>query len=168
MSASNSKKLHRHAGTEQRVNQVVALLWIAVGIVVLIQCRGLTYMKGYGPGPGFMVFWLGVAFIVLGLALLAQVTFRPNASDSFSVPGKHEGSQLLLVMLGLFGFVFLADKIGFILCLEFLFLYLLLVVERKRLRFSLGISTLFTLSFLAIFELGLKLRLPPGLFDLLR
>jgi hypothetical protein len=47
-------------------------------------------------------------------------------------------------------------------------LYLLVVVQRNGCKVSLAISIISTLTFWAIFELGLTLRLPAGLLDLLR
>ena len=147
----------------------MALPWVAVGVVVIIQSRNLKYMAEYGPGPGFLPFWLGVGFILLGLVLLAQVTFsRKEEEENFSPPSKNAAWQMFLVMFGFFGFVFLAEKVGFILCIGLLFFFLLTVVEKKGWKFSMTISIINALVFWAIFEVGLSLRLPLGLLDLLR
>jgi len=44
----------------------------------------------------------------------------------------------------------------------------LTVVEKKKWKFSLAIAIINALLFWAVFELGFELRLPPGLFALLR
>ena len=168
MSAGKSKELHQRGTLEQRVNQVFAFLWVVVGVVVVIQARDLEYVAEYGPGPGFLPHWLGVGFILLGLALLAQVTFSRQEKEALSLPSKHAAWQMFLVMLGFFGFVLLGEKVGFLLCIGLLFLFLLAVVERKGWKASLVISIVNTLAFWAIFEVGLTLRLPAGLLDLLR
>ena len=168
MSAEKLKEGNQGAALEQRINQVLAILWVVVGVVVVIQARDLEYVAEYGPGPGFLPYWLGVGFILLGLTLLAQVTFRRQEKEALSLPSKHAAWQMFLVMLGFFGFVLLGEKVGFLLCIGLLFLFLLAVVERKGGKFSLAISIINTLAFWAIFELGLTLRLPAGLLDLLR
>ncbi len=167
MSEDSLEKVGQWRTRKQRADQVLALLWIVVGIVILIQSRNLEYMAEYGPGPGLVPFWLGVGFILLGLMLLAQVTFSRKEKDVLSLPSKHAAWQMFLVMFGYFGFVFFAEKVGFLLCIGLLFFFLLVVVERRGWKFSLAISIINTLAFWAIFELGLQLRLPPGLLDLL-
>ncbi len=166
MSAEKSKEGHSGVTLEQRVNQIFAVLWVLMGVVVVTQARDLEYVAEYGPGPGFLPYWLGVGFILLGLGLLAQVTFRRQGKEALSLPSKHAAGQMFLVMLGFFVFVLLGEKVGFLLSIGLLFLFLLSVVERKGWKASLAISLINTLVFWAIFELGLSLRLPPGLLDL--
>jgi putative tricarboxylic transport membrane protein len=168
LSEDNSKTGDQAGARKKRVDQVLALLWLVAGVVVILQSKDLKYMAEYGPGPGFLPYWLGVGFILLGLVLLAQVTLGRREGEDLLLPGKHAAWQMLLVMLGFFGFVFLADKVGFLFCIGLLFLYLLIFVERRGWKFSLAIALSTTLVFWAIFELGLQLRLPLGLFDLLR
>lgn len=170
MQEDNSGRIHQSVTTELRVNQVFALLWVVVGIVVLIQSWDLKYMAEYGPGPGFLPLWLGFSFILIGFLVFAQITLSNKEKDKevLSLPSKRAAWQMFLVMLAFFGFVFLAERLGFLLCLGLLFFFLLVVVERKGLKFSLALSIINTLIFWAIFELGLQLRLPSGLLDLLR
>jgi putative tricarboxylic transport membrane protein len=168
MSAGKTKEGNQGVALEQRINQVLAILWVVVGAVVVTQARELEYVAEYGPGPGFLPYWLGVGFILLGLALLGQVTFRRQEKEAFSLPSKHAAWQMFLVMLGFFGFVLLGEKVGFLLCIGLLFLFLLAFVERKGWKVSLAISIINTLAFWAIFELGLTLRLPAGILAFLQ
>ena len=165
---SNPKKGDQISHRKQRIDQIIALLWLVVGVVVILQMRDLKYMAEYGPGPGFLPLWLGLGFICLGLLLLAQVTFGRREKEDLSLPSKHAAWQMFLVMSGFFGFVFLADKVGFLFCISLLFLFLLIFVEKRGWKFSLVIALSTSLIFWAIFELGLQLRLPLGIFELLR
>lgn len=168
MSAEKSKEGHQGVPLEQRVNQIFSILWVALGVIVVTQARDLEYAAEYGPGPGFLPYWMGVAFILLGFALLGQVTFRRQEKEALSLPSKHAAWQMFLLMLGFFGFALLGERVGFLLGIGLLFLFLLVVVERKGWKASLTISIINTLAFWAIFELGLTLRLPAGLLELLR
>jgi hypothetical protein len=168
MPESDRKEVNQADTIAQRADQVFAVLWVVLGLVVLIDSRGLEYMARYGPGPGFLIIWLGVGFIIMGLALLMQVTLRRAEREAFSIPSKVAAGQMCLVMIGFFAFCFLGDKIGFLLGIGLLFLFLLVVVERKGWMFSLAMSISITMVFWAIFELGLELRLPIGLFEFLR
>jgi putative tricarboxylic transport membrane protein len=169
MSGDSSKKVDRTSIRQSRVDQVSALLWLIVGIVVLIGSLDLRYRDEYGPGPGFLPFWLGLGLIFLGLMLLARAIFgRKDKEEDISLPSKYATLQMSLVMVGFFGFVFLGDKVGFLPCIGLMFLFLLAVVERRGWKFSLAMSLISALFFWVVFEVGLKLRLPLGLLDLLR
>lgn len=37
-----------------RIDQIFALLWLIVGVVVILQSQELDYMAEYGPGPGYL------------------------------------------------------------------------------------------------------------------
>ena len=54
-----------------RVSETIAALCITLlGITTIALARQLPYEAEYGPGPGFLPFWLGVTFVVLSVFLL--------------------------------------------------------------------------------------------------
>ena len=165
----SSKKSQQTSFRKDRVEIVFAILFLVFGIVVILGSRDLPYMGEYGPGAAFLPIYLGIGIILLSLALLVRFIFiRRYREEDFLLPSRNAARQIVLVMLGLFGFVFLADKVGFLLCIGLLFFFILYFVEQRRWKFSLAISLISFILFWVIFELGLKLRLPPGLLDLLR
>jgi putative tricarboxylic transport membrane protein len=151
-----------------RADQLSALLWMAGGTIVLLQSWELDYMAEYGPGPGFLPFWLGVGVIALGIALLAMATFRSEKSETTKLPTRHAAYQLILVCAGVFGLALLANTVGFIIYIGVLFFCLLFFVERRGWKFSLVMAIASPLALWLIFELGLDLRLPMGLLDLFK
>ncbi len=166
MSLDNSQEVHQPGNLKKRSNQILALVWLAVAVVIFIGSKDLKYMDDYGPGPGFLPFWLGIGFIVLGFVLLVQVTLSHKETEDVSLPSKHAAWQMFLLMVGFFGFAFICEKVGFMVCVGLLFVFLLVFVERRGWKFSLAISLIFTFAFWAVFELGLQMRLPPGLLSL--
>jgi hypothetical protein len=151
-----------------RADQLSAFVWMAIGTVVLLQSRELDYLAEYGPGPGFLPFWLGVGVIALGIALLAKATFRSEKTETTKLPTRHAATQLLLVCGGIFGLALLANTIGLIIYIGVLFFFLLFFVERRGWIFALVMAIASPLALWLIFELGLDLRLPMGLLDLFR
>jgi len=147
---------------------MAALLWFIVGVVVIFQSWELDYMAEYGPGPGFLPFWLGVGFISLGIALFVKAFFSGNRDETIAIPNRRATFQLLLVLAAILGLALLAEKIGFIICIGLMFFFLLAFVERQGWRFSLVMGIGSALVFWIIFELGLELRLPSGLLELFR
>ena len=116
------KKTHAPPRT-YRIDQIFALVWLLVGVVVILQSQELDYMAEYGPGPGFLPFWLGVGFIIFGLALLAKASFLGNREETIEVPTGHATYQLLLVLAAILGLTLLAETIGFIICIGLLFFF---------------------------------------------
>jgi putative tricarboxylic transport membrane protein len=54
-----------------RVSETIAALCITLlGMTTIALARQLPYEAEYGPGPGFLPFWLGVTFVVLSVFLL--------------------------------------------------------------------------------------------------
>ena len=51
-------------------NLIAALCVAAFGITVIALARQLPYDAEYGPGPGYLPFWLGVALVILSVFLL--------------------------------------------------------------------------------------------------
>ena len=168
MSQNNQAQRVRFLPRAYRTDQFSAFLWLIVGIVVILQSQELDYMAEYGPGPGFLPFWLGVGFIIFGLALLTKATFLRNKDETIEIPTGHATYQLLLVLGTISGLAIFAEKIGFITCIGLMFFFLLAFVERQGWKFSLIMGLSSVLVFWIIFELGLDLRLPLGLLELLR
>lgn len=168
MSENNEAQRAHSLPRAYRTDQFSALLWLIVGVVVILQSRELDYMAEYGPGPGFLPFWLGVGVIALGIALFAKATFLSEKSETTELPTRHAAYQLILVCAGIFGLALLAGAVGFIICIGVLFFCLLFFVERRGWKFSLVMAIASPLALWLIFELGLDLRLPMGLLDLFR
>ena len=151
-----------------RIDQIFALLWLVVGFVIILQSQELEYMAEYGPGPGFLPFWLGVGFIIFGLALLAKATIFGKKDAIMEIPTRHAAYQLLLVLATILGLAILAETIGFIIYIGLMFYFLLAFVEHQGWKFSLIMGLSSAVVFWVIFELGLELRLPLGLLELLK
>ena len=61
-----------------RVSETIAALCITLlGITTIALARQLPYEAEYGPGPGFLPFWLGVTFVVLSVFLLRSALKLP-------------------------------------------------------------------------------------------
>ncbi|MBI3067595.1 MAG: tripartite tricarboxylate transporter TctB family protein [Betaproteobacteria bacterium] len=159
--------MDRSANRKRRIDQFSALVWLAAGATVVTEARTLEYTSEFGPGPGFFPFWLGLVVIALGLALLVKSAFRPTNGEELALPGRYAVRQMFLVMASFFGFVFLAEPVGFLLGIGLLFLFLLVFVERRGWKFSLAVSVVSTLAFWVVFDRALQLQLPRGLLGLL-
>ena len=169
MAAGNSgENVNQTTTRKDRVDQATALLWVLAGLVVFIGALGLEYKAEFGPGSGFLPFWLGAGLMGLGFVLLAQVTWSRKEKERLTLPPRGAAWQMVIVMLVFFLFAFFAEKVGFLFCIGLMFVTILVFVEKRGWKFSLAMAVIFTLIFWAVFEWGLSMRLPPGLLELLR
>lgn len=148
-----------------RVDQISAVIWFALGLLVVLNGRHLGYLAQFGPGPGFLPFWVGLAMVLLGVALFVKSVARPS-DEVVDLPAAHPLMQMALVMASLAAFAFFAERLGFILCIFALFLFILIVVERRSIPTSVLTSIIAAGLFWWVFEYMLQMRLPPGLLRL--
>ena len=151
-----------------RADQISALIWLAVGIVVVYQSRKLDYTAMYGPGPGFLPFWLGVGVIALGIALFFKAALLDNKKQNIEMPTRLASLQIILVVAAIFGFNLVAETVGFILSIGLLFFFILFIVERRGWKISLVMAIVNPVFIWLVFELGLDMRFPPGLLGMFR
>ena len=59
-------------------SSIAALCVALLGITVVALARQLPYDAEYGPGPGFLPFWIGVALVVLSVFLVRDALRVPN------------------------------------------------------------------------------------------
>jgi len=166
--SENCKESGRSVTHAYRADQISALIWMLGGAVVILQSQTLDYIAEYGPGPGFLPFWLGVLTVILGLSLLIKATFLSKKTEVIELPTRKTTYQLLLVISAIFAFVLLVEKVGFLICIGLLFFFLLFFVERKGWKFSLIMTLASPIVIWIIFEVALDLRLPRGVIDLFR
>lgn len=162
----NSKNNSHLVTRTHRADQISALIWMFIGVVVILQSRKLDYMAEYGPGPGFLPFWLGVGTFIIGLLLLFNATILSNKTEVIKLPTQNAAYRLLIVISAIFAFALLVEKIGFLICIGLLFFFILFFVERKGWKFSLMMTFASPIVIWVIFDLALDLRLPRGLLDL--
>ncbi len=75
-----------------RVADAVAALCVAIlGMTTIALARQLPYEAEYGPGPGFLPFWLGVTLIVLSPFLLRNALRERADASPADVGGDNRG-----------------------------------------------------------------------------
>lgn len=143
---------------------IIAVFWVAVGILL---CYGATRL-GLGsvtePGSGFIFFWSGLLLVVLSLVVTAE-SLRGSA-EPLQEMGRMNWVKIGLVLVSLVLYAFFLERLGFMLTTFAVLSFLLGLIEGTNSGRSFGVAAAAALGSLAIFELWLKIRLPKGIFGL--
>lgn len=138
---------------------ISGILVAAFGTYVTVSSSRLDYVSEYGPGPGFLPFWLGIGLLALGVYLalgnLVRPVREPGKAESWTAVGR-----VLSGWLGLMLAVFLLPWIGFGLTLALLTAFLIIALERRSQWTGLGVGLGLALGFYLVFVFALGLSLP--------
>src|SRR5687768_3118991 len=92
---------------------IIAVCWVAVGILL---CYGATRL-GLGsvtePGSGFIFFWSGLLLVVLSLVVTAE-SLRGSA-EPLQEMGRMNWVKIGLVLVSLVLYAFFLERLGFML-----------------------------------------------------
>ena len=78
---------------------------LAFGLAIVVFSSQLQYMSEYGPGPGFLPFWLGVGIAACSLGVLYNVFRKHGRTGAFFQPLTKVGLKMLAIIVG--GFLLL-------------------------------------------------------------
>jgi hypothetical protein len=139
---------------------VGAVSVVALGAAVVVASRQLPYYAEYGPGPGFLPFWLGLALVACGLGLVADLLVRgPRHEGRFVQPGSWRAA---VVLGSLVGTILLVPYLGLTLGLGVLSAFLMRVLGRHSWFGCVLVGVLVVAGTRWIFGVWLKLPLPEG------
>ncbi|HBB15952.1 MAG TPA: hypothetical protein DCZ97_02765 [Syntrophus sp. (in: bacteria)] len=120
----------------------------------------------FGPGSGFLPFWLGVllaalAVILLGTAWRRKATEKDRTSP---FPGTKALMAIGSVLGGLAAYIVLLEILGFLADTFLYVAFLLGVVEREKWSITLLVAASTTAGLYLIFQVLLGITLPSNMF----
>jgi putative tricarboxylic transport membrane protein len=152
-----------------RADRISGIFWLVFAVFVMIE----SYRLGLGtlrqPGPGFLFFWGAIVLGIMSLVIVVRAGGRKKSEQdkSFNLRELNIG-KIILVLVSLFLYSLLMEKLGFIPTTLLLFIFLLGVAEKKKWFFTISTSVVVTALTYLIFETWLKSQLPKGLLESLR
>jgi len=140
-----------------RADQVTGIVVLVLSLAVMEGARRMPASATFGPGPGFLPFWLGALMAVLGVLLLIRGRRGPGGRV---FPGPAGLVPVGLTLAGLAGYILLLGRLGFLLATGLLAAFLLGVVERERWWLALCVGALNALALYLVFHRLLGVTLP--------
>lgn len=152
-----------------KADRISGIFWLLFAVFVSIQSYRLGMGTLHHPGPGFLFFWTSIALGFMSVVILIRAWVSSKAEEpGIPIFGDVNMTKLILVLISLFLYAFLMEKIGFIPVTLLLFIFLLGVIEKKRWHLVIFVSIMVTVIAYLIFETWLQSQLPKGLLGFLR
>ncbi|MGH7845401.1 MAG: tripartite tricarboxylate transporter TctB family protein [Candidatus Binatia bacterium] len=144
-----------------RGDVVAAIIPAAFGLFVIQQALQLDYVNEYGPGPGFIPFWIGFGFVLLALLLIYTAVRGARAADSKKTSAR-ETAKVLISWTGLMVSVALLDTLGFFVSFALLAIFLVYLIDRRSLVAAATVGIGGAVGFYLVFHMALGLSFPRG------
>jgi putative tricarboxylic transport membrane protein len=152
-----------------KADRASGLFWLIFSVFVSYESYRLGLGTLHQPGPGFLFFWTGIVTAILSLIVVLMSLKKPSPEEAQEpIFGKGRVAKIVLVLLSLFLYALLMERLGFLVVTLLFFLFLLGVIERKRWSFAVLVSLIVTAASYLVFETALQSQLPKGLLEFLR
>jgi putative tricarboxylic transport membrane protein len=152
-----------------KADRISGCFWFLFCLFVVYESYRLGLGTIFQPGPGFLFFWTGIVVAILSLVVILRSFGAQPAEETKEAPtGKRTATQGILVLVALFLYAILMERLGFIIVTLLLFMFLLGVIEKKKWWFAILVSLAVTVLAYLVFETGLQSQLPKGLLEFLR
>ncbi|HSB68946.1 MAG TPA: tripartite tricarboxylate transporter TctB family protein [Candidatus Methylomirabilis sp.] len=149
----------------RRADQITGVIVLIFSLVVIEGARRMPPSGTFGPGAGFLPFWLGAAMAVLAIILLVNASREPaHVSGRSPFPKGRRLLPILATVGALGGFILLLEILGFLLATALLTAFLLRVVEREGWWISVGVGLANAAGLYVVFQVLLGVSLPKTVF----
>lgn len=147
---------------EQRFDVATGAILVALGVAVAAESLRLGLSGQFGPGPGFLPMFLGVALIGSGGVLSGRALVGGQGSSEVELPDRAGLRQVVLAIVALTVVAVAFEPLGFPLAAALLSFFAVAVLAGRDLVMSGAIALAMATGAYLIFDLTLGLRLPTG------
>lgn len=149
----------------KKADLITGIVLLILSGYVITEALQMPPSATFGPGSGFLPFWLGVILAALSLYLIVKTSLRrKDESDVPPFPGKQGILTVVKVLAGLALFTILMETLGFIVNTFLFVAYLMGVVQREGRRSVLLTAVLTTAGLYIVFQVLLGIALPRNMF----
>jgi len=83
-------------------NLIAGIVVLALGGAVIFFSSQLSYSSEFGPGPGFLPLWLGIALVGCSIGVILKTLKKTDRTGLFFKPGTRIGVKMLALIAGTF------------------------------------------------------------------
>lgn len=149
------------------LNLTSSIFLVCLSIVICFASIKLGIGEPRNPGMGFMPFLASsLSFFLSLVVLIRNLTERNESRDKEAVLTRKKFQKPIILIIGLFGYTFLFNMLGFIFTTFLLIFLTLFIFDPKKWYLHIVIGAIaVNLSFL-IFCKWLQVPLPTGIFHI--
>lgn len=150
----------------KKADLITGVILLVISGYVIQEAWRMPPSATFGPGSGFLPFWLGVLLTALAVILLATA-WRRQATEKDSkspFPGMRALIAIGSVLGGLAVYIVLIEVLGYLVDTFLYVAFLLGIVERERWPITVGVAVLTTAGLYIIFQVLLGITLPSNMF----
>jgi putative tricarboxylic transport membrane protein len=144
------------------IDRVAGVALVVLALAVLVASRVLPFGTVRTPGPAFMPVVLALLLLFFGLLLVAM----RGGSDAFRALQWHEWRHAVAIVVTVVFFALALERLGYRLTVAVALLFLLGVMERKSVLFTLAFSLAVSAASFFVFSTLLRVPLPRGPFGI--
>jgi Tripartite tricarboxylate transporter TctB family len=145
-------------------DQGSSLFWLLFSIFVFIESNRLGIGTPQNPETGFISFGASGLLAILSIILFLQSSLKKEGAKIKSPFQETLWKRVFLVLIALLLYTKLMPFGGYLISTFLLMTFLFFIVERQKMRWVLGLSSLSTLVTYYVFSKWLNCQFPPGLF----
>jgi putative tricarboxylic transport membrane protein len=151
----------------KRADLITGFVLLALSGYVIWESWMMPASATFGPGSGFLPLWLGILMALLAAMLITVAWLhRPDPEEKAPFPAGKPLLRVTAVMVGLGVYISLLEVLGFVLNTFLFVAYLMLAVEREKLKLTMLVAVLTTAGLYLIFQVLLGITLPKSMFGI--
>ncbi len=152
----------------KKTDLITGIVLLVLSGYVIQEAWQMPASATFAPGSGFLPFWLGVVLAVFATILCVSAwrhqTTEKDGKPIF--PGKQALLAITLVLVGLAGYIFLIEVLGYLVDTFLFIVFLMKVVEREKWLLTLMVAVVTTTALFLTFQLLLQIKLPSSMCGL--
>jgi putative tricarboxylic transport membrane protein len=136
------------------------------GAIICWEARKLDMGRIVKPGPGFFPFWLGLALIFVGVAIIIQLRRAKAGEKTQGLWKELRWDKIIYILVALLLYAFLLEFLGYLIATFLLMVFLFRAVEKQKWSVVIFGSIISSLITYALFKIWLQVQLPTGLWGI--
>lgn len=149
----------------RRADRITGVIVLLFSIYLMEESWRMPPSATFGPGAGFLPFWLGALMALLSILLFVNA-FRPSVQPPTKsvFPSGRTLLSLGAVIAGLTVYILTLEILGFLVGTALLTAYLLGFVEREKWYTTVLVAVLNSAGLYVVFQVLLGVNLPANRF----